>query len=54
MRAARCTVGMTKPSRRRGASPQDVKEQYANASICGNNRVVFNIGGNNYQLVVKL
>ena len=27
-------------------SPQDVKDQYANASICGNNRVVFNVAGN--------
>ncbi len=26
-------------------SPQEVKAQYGNASICGNNRVVFNIGG---------
>jgi mRNA interferase HigB len=25
------------------ASPQDVKDQHASASICGNNRVVFNI-----------
>ena len=25
------------------ASPQDVKDQYANARICANNRVVFNI-----------
>jgi mRNA interferase HigB len=35
-------------------SPQDVKEQYRNASICGNNRVVFNIGGNKYRLVVEV
>ena len=36
------------------ASPQDVKDQYANASLCGNNRVVFNIGGNKYRLVVEM
>ncbi|MFM1885424.1 MAG: hypothetical protein RL026_581 [Pseudomonadota bacterium] len=36
------------------SSPQDVKNQYANASICGNNRVVFNIGGNKYRLVVEM
>lgn len=34
--------------------PQDVKDQIGNASICGNNRVVFNIGGNKYRLVVEM
>ena len=33
--------------------PADIKAQYRNASIVGNNRVVFNIGGNKYRLVVK-
>lgn len=36
------------------ASPQDIKAQYRNASICGNNRVVFNIAGNKYRLVVEM
>lgn len=35
-------------------SPQNIKDQYASASICGNNRVVFNIGGNKYRLVVEM
>jgi mRNA interferase HigB len=35
-------------------SPQEIKAQYRNASICGNNRVVFNIGGNKYRLVVEM
>lgn len=35
-------------------SPQDVKAQYGNASICSNNRVVFNIGGNKYRLDVEI
>ncbi len=35
-------------------SPQAVKTQYGNASICGNNRVVFNIGGNKYRLAVEI
>ncbi len=35
-------------------SPQDIKDQYASASICGNNRVVFNVGGNKYRLVVEV
>ncbi len=35
-------------------TPQDVKAQFKNASICANNRVVFNIGGNKYRLVVEI
>ncbi|MBK9161999.1 MAG: type II toxin-antitoxin system HigB family toxin [Nitrosomonadales bacterium] len=35
-------------------TPQDVKEQYRNASVCGNNRIVFNIAGNKYRLVVEM
>lgn len=34
-------------------SPQDIKAQYRNASICGNHRVVFNIAGE-YRLVVEM
>ncbi len=36
------------------ASPQSIKNQYENASICKNNRVVFNIGGNKYRLIVEI
>ena len=36
------------------SSPQAIKDQYRSASICGNNRVVFNIGGNKYCLVVEM
>lgn len=35
-------------------TPQDIKAQYRSASICGNNRVVFNISGNKYRLVVEM
>ncbi len=35
-------------------TPQEIKAQYRNASICGNNRVVFNIAGNKYRLVVEM
>lgn len=35
-------------------NPQDIKGQYAGASVCGNNRVVFNVGGNEYRLVVEV
>lgn len=34
-------------------SPNDVKNTYVNASILKNNRVVFNIKGNSYRLIVK-
>ncbi len=36
------------------ATPQDIKDKYRNASILGDNRVVFNIKGNDYRLVVKI
>ena len=36
------------------AIPADVKAQYANASIVANNRVVFNIKGNDYRLIVAV
>ena len=35
-------------------SPNEVKQTYANASILKDGRVVFNIKGNTYRLVVKL
>lgn len=33
-------------------TPADVKTTFGNASIVGNNRVVFNIKGNDYRLIV--
>ena len=35
-------------------SPQAVKNQYASSSICANDRVVFNVGGNKYRLIVEM
>lgn len=35
-------------------NPNQIKEQYPSASILNNNRVIFNIKGNNYRLVVKI
>ncbi len=35
-------------------SPADVRASYANASIVGPDRVVFNIKGNDYRLVVAI
>lgn len=34
-------------------TPHDVKAAYGNASIIGNSRIVFNIAGNKYRLIVK-
>jgi mRNA interferase HigB len=34
--------------------PTDIKNVYANASILANNRVVFNIRGNKYRLIVHM
>ena len=36
------------------SSPSQVKEKYRNASIVKGNRVVFNIKGNDYRLVVRI
>ncbi len=35
------------------SSPTDVKTAYGNASIVSNDRIVFNIGGNRYRLIVR-
>jgi mRNA interferase HigB len=36
------------------SSPSAIKAMYRGASIVGNSRVVFNIAGNKYRLVVKV
>jgi mRNA interferase HigB len=35
-------------------TPEQIKDQYRNASILKSNRVVFNIGGKKYRLVVAI
>lgn len=35
------------------AGPQDVKNRYPSASFLADNRVIFNIKGNSYRLVIK-
>ncbi len=34
-------------------TPNDIKQTYANASILKNGRIIFNIKGNSYRLIVK-
>jgi len=35
-------------------TPQDIKNRYSSADILADNRVIFNIKGNHYRLVVKV
>jgi mRNA interferase HigB len=35
-------------------SPKQIKKEYPSASFLANNRVVFNIKGNKYRLIVKI
>lgn len=35
-------------------TPNDIKDRYRSADFLPGNRVVFNIGGNTYRLVVKI
>lgn len=35
-------------------NPNEIKKEYPSASILNDNRVVFNIKGNNYRLIVKI
>lgn len=35
-------------------TPKDIKRHYASASFVGRNRVIFNIKGNDYRLVVAV
>ncbi len=35
-------------------SPNDIKREYPSSSILEDNRVVFNIKGNNHRLIVKI
>ena len=35
------------------SSPADIKAMYGHASIVGNDRVVFNVGGNRYRLIIR-
>ena len=36
------------------SSPNEIKAQYKSASVVGDNKIVFNICGNKYRLIVKI
>lgn len=38
----------------RWRSPAEIKAEFSSASFVANNRVVFNIGGNKYRLIVAI
>lgn len=40
--------------RARWITPADIKARYATASFIANNRVIFNIKGNDYRLIVSV
>jgi mRNA interferase HigB len=44
----------TEARRANWRSPQDIKTAYRTASILRNNRIVFNVKGNTYRLVVAV
>ena len=35
-------------------TPQDIRDQFGSADFVGDNRVIFNIGGNKYRLIVRV
>ena len=35
-------------------NPNEIKAEYPSASVIGNDRIVFNIKGNSYRLIVKI
>ena len=41
-------------SQARWKTPEDIKSRYQHASFLKSNRVVFNIGGNKYRLIVSV
>jgi len=41
-------------SKAKWKNPNDIKSEYAKASILKNSRVVFNICGNSYRLIVEI
>lgn len=54
MRSSHCWPGSMRPGGPSGKSPADIKDQYRSASVLKSRRVVFNIKGNDYRLVVAV
>ncbi len=41
-------------SKSKWVNPNEIKKEYPNASVLANNRIVFNIKGNSYRLIVRI
>ncbi len=52
--AGRLSAWLLEAERAEWKTPADVKSRYPAASFLGENRVVFNIGGNRFRLLVKI
>ena len=52
--SSRSRRGGWKPRKPIGKCPKDIKNRYRSADFLADNRVIFDIGGNNYRLVVKV
>lgn len=52
--AAFLVLGSTEARKDEWRTPSDIKRLYRTADILPGNRVVFNIGGNKYRLIVKI
>ena len=48
------TVWLADAQRSNWQTPQDIKNAYRSADFLSDNRVIFDIGGNNYRLIVKV
>ena len=53
-RSSTCGVGIFIARKGRWTRPSDIKAVFSSASFLANNRVVFNIAGNRFRLVVKM
>ncbi|WP_240922255.1 type II toxin-antitoxin system HigB family toxin [Oleiagrimonas sp. C23AA] len=54
MAPAQCIRHAAQARHANWTTPQDIKNHYASASFVGYNRVVFNIKGNDYRLIVAV
>ena len=54
MRRVPCWRGIGRSARQTGVTPTELKGKFPKASIIDSSRVVFNIKGNDYRVVVRI